>query len=120
MKVRFRFGEGRRVSRRRGKNRRLAAAAAALLVPIALMAYVMGLWRLASDLGLAGEFALEGIFSHWQVWIASGLALSLAASALNRYGHGGAEEESRAPAPIPHRAPEPERPPMARKAGSRP
>ena len=96
MKVRFRFREGRRVSRRRGKNRRLAAAAGALLIPMALMAYILGLWRLASDLGVAGEFGITGLFSHWQMWIAVALALSFAASALNRYGRGGETEESRA------------------------
>ena len=101
MKVRFRFGAGRRVSRRRGKNRRLASSAAALLVPIALMAYVLGFWRLASDLGLAGEFAIEGVFSHWQLWIAAALGLTFAASALNRYGRSGEAEGSPMPAPFP-------------------
>jgi len=101
MKVRFRFREGRRVSRRRGKNRRLAAAVGALLIPMALMAYVLGLWRLASDLGVAGEFAITGLFSHWQVWIAVALALSFAASALNRYGRGGELEEARVATPFP-------------------
>jgi len=96
MRVRFRFGEGRRVHRRRGKNRRLAAAAGALLIPISLMAYALGLWRLASDMGLAAEFAIDGVFSHWQVWIGLALALTFAASALNRYGSRGKEE---APAP---------------------
>ena len=94
MKVRLRFEEGRRVSRRRGKNRRLAAAVGALLIPIALMAWALALWRLASDLGLAGEFAIEGLFSHWQVWIALALGLSFAAASLNRYGRGGEIEES--------------------------
>ena len=121
MKVRFRFREGRRVSRRRGKNRRLAAAVGALLIPMALMAYVLGLWRLASDLGVAGEFAITGLFSHWQVWIAVALALSFAASALNRYGRGGELEEARVATPFPR--PDVERNDVernveARKAGS--
>jgi hypothetical protein len=101
MKVKFRFQEGRHISRRRGKNRRLAAAVAALLIPIALMAYVMGLWKLASDLGLASDFGIDGLFSHWQVWGAVALALTFAASALNRYGRGGELEESRVLTPFP-------------------
>ncbi len=95
MKVRFRFRQGHPVQRRRGKNRKLAAAVAALLVPMALMAYVLGLWRVASDLGLAAEFAITGLFSHWQIWIIVGLTLSAAASGLNRYGRGGLVEEAR-------------------------
>jgi hypothetical protein len=103
MKVRFRFRQGRPVQRRRGKNRRVAAAAGALLIPIALMAYVLGLWRLASDLGLAAEFGITGLFSHWQIWIALALGLSAAASALNRYGRGGQLEDSRVVTPFPPR-----------------
>jgi hypothetical protein len=102
MKVRFHFRQGRPVQRLRGKNRKVAAAAGALLIPIALMAYVLGLWRVASDLGLAAEFEVSGLFSHWQVWIMLALGLSAAASALNRYGRGGQLEESRVVTPFPH------------------
>ena len=122
MRVRFRFGEGRRVSRRRGKNRRLAAAVAALLIPIALMAFVLGLWKLGSDLGVAGEFEMTGVFAHWQVWTGLGLALSFAASALNRYGRGGELEDSRVVTPFPHRQPNQTKPererPSRRRSGS--
>jgi len=123
MKVRFRFREGRRVTRRRGKNRRLAAAVGALLIPIALMAYVLSLWRLASDLGMAGEFPISGLFSHWQVWLGVAFGLSFAASALNRYGRGGELEESRVRTPFLHQMPHQmsEREPARaarRKAGS--
>jgi hypothetical protein len=58
-------------------------------MPAVLMAYVLGIWRLASDLGMAGEFAISGIFSHWQVWIALAAALHIASASLNRYGRGG-------------------------------
>jgi hypothetical protein len=58
-------------------------------MPVVLMAYVLGIWRLASDLGMAGEFAISGIFSHWQVWIALAAALHIASVSLNRYGRGG-------------------------------
>jgi len=53
------------------------------------MAYVLGFWRLASDMGLAGEFGITGSFSHWQIWIACGLLTHVVASALTRYGRGG-------------------------------
>lgn len=67
----------------------MALAAAALLHPAALMAWVLGGWRLAADLQLAREFAIShGIFSHWQVWVAMGALLLVSAAALNRYGRG--------------------------------
>jgi ABC-type amino acid transport system permease subunit len=119
MKVRFRFHGARRVTRRRGKNRRLAAAAAALLIPVALMAWVMSLWRIGSDLGVAGEFGFDGLFSHWQVWIALALGVSFAASVLNRYSRGGELDESRVLMPFPNREANPEAPPaVRRKTGS--
>ena len=90
MVVRLRFRPGPRVSRRQGKNRHLALALATLLWPAALAAYVLGFWRLAADLGLAGGFGIaEGVFSHWQVWIALAGLLNVAAILLNRYGHHG-------------------------------
>ena len=90
MIVRIRLGRGRALRQTRGTNRGLALAAAALLVPVALMAYVLGVWRLASDLGMTGAFALRGVFSHWQVWIAVAAAAHGASSVLNRYGQSGA------------------------------
>jgi hypothetical protein len=88
--VRLQLGAGRRYQRRRGKNRQVASALGALLVPVALMAYVMGIWRLASDMGIAGEFAVGGIFSHWQVWMILGAAIHVVGYTLTRYGRGGA------------------------------
>jgi hypothetical protein len=61
----------------------------ALLIPLALMAYVLGFWRLASDMGMAGEFGITGLFSHWQVWIPVAVLLQMTAAVLNRYGRGG-------------------------------
>jgi hypothetical protein len=89
MIVRVQFQEGPRIRRRAGKNRHLALAAGAMLIPAALMAYLLGLWRLGADLGLAGEFVIGGIFSHWQLWIGLGAVLQLAAYSLNRYGRSG-------------------------------
>jgi hypothetical protein len=95
MLVRLRLETGQPIQRKRGKNRSLALGFAALLIPASLMAYTLGFWRLASDLGVAGEFSVTGIFSHWQVWIAMGVLLNLAAVVLNRYGRGGVLEMPR-------------------------
>ena len=53
------------------------------------MAYSLGFWRLASDMGLAGQFDITGMFSHWQVWIGLGVILHVASITLNRHGRGG-------------------------------
>jgi hypothetical protein len=89
MMVRIKLEQGRPIQRKTGKNRQVASAIGTLLMPAVLMAYVLGIWRLASDLGMAGEFAISGIFSHWQVWIALGAALHIGSASLNRYGRGG-------------------------------
>lgn len=89
MIVRIQLGQGRGVRNVPGKNRHLALACAALLAPASLMAYVLGFWRLSSDLGVTHEFGLAGMLSHWQVWIAVGVTLHIAAYVLNRYGRGG-------------------------------
>jgi hypothetical protein len=89
MMVRIKLPQGRPIQRKTGKNRQVASAIGTLLIPAALIAYVLGVWRLASDLGMASEFAISGIFSHWQVWIAVAAALHIAAASLNRYGRGG-------------------------------
>jgi len=87
MVVRLRFGKGPKVERKGRKNRRVAMAFASLLTPAALMAAVLGLWRLAADMKLAGAFAISsGLFSHWQVWLASAAVLSVCSRALNQYG----------------------------------
>ena len=87
--VRIKLSQGPPIQRKTGKNRQVASAIGTLLMPAVLMAYVLGVWRLASDLGMAGEFAISGIFSHWQVWIALAAALHIGSASLNRYGRGG-------------------------------
>jgi hypothetical protein len=89
MLVRIRFPQGRPLQRQRGTNRQLSAALGALLVPASLMAYSLGFWRLASDMGLAGQFGITGVFSHWQLWIGLGVMLHAGALSLNRHGRGG-------------------------------
>jgi hypothetical protein len=89
MIVRIQLRQGHPLRRTRGKNRELALACGALLIPAALMAYVLGFWRLASDIGVTKEFAIRGLFSHWQLWIVTAVLLHVAAGVLSRYGRGG-------------------------------
>lgn len=103
MIVKIRFPQGRRLQQRRGTNRELSAAFGALLVPASLMAYSLGFWRLASDMGLAGQFDITGLFSHWQVWIGLGVISHTAAIVLNRYGRGGDLEMPQVLAALPGR-----------------
>ncbi len=88
MIIRVKLGKGRALVRNRRKNTHLALAASALLYPTSLMAYVLGFWRLASDMGATGEFTAYGLFSHWQVWMVLGGLLSVIAFVLGRYGRG--------------------------------
>ena len=89
MVLRIRFARAGKLERRLRKNRRLALAMGSLLVPTALMASVLGLWRLAADLKITGDFAIStGLLSHWQVWIASAVVLLFVARTLDRYGRG--------------------------------
>lgn len=67
------------------------------------MAYSLGFWRLASDMGLAGQFGITGTFSHWQLWIGLGVILHAASISLNRYGRGGDLEMPRVLAAWPGR-----------------
>jgi hypothetical protein len=95
MVVRIRFGKGPKVSRKRGKNQRVALAVAALLTPAALTACVLALWRIAADLNWTNSFAISsGIFSHWQIWLAAAAGLQLCSRVLNRYGKGGDQAAS--------------------------
>jgi hypothetical protein len=89
MLVRLMLKRGRPLQRKPGKNRHVALGLAALLTPAALMAYVLGFWRLASDIGIAGEFGITGVFSHWQIWLVIAALLHLSGYVLNRYGRGG-------------------------------
>jgi len=55
----------------------------ALLTPAAVVALVLGLWRVSSDLNWTEEFLIpNGFFSHWQVWIGLAFALQAASTAL--------------------------------------
>ena len=95
MKVRIHLGSGVRRQSTNRKNMRLALAFAALLRQASLMAFALGLWRVASDMRITGEFPFQdGVFSHWQVWIAAGFAIEAFAFVLNRYGIAESHPES--------------------------
>jgi hypothetical protein len=86
MVVRIRFGRGRTVERRSGKNGRAARLVASVLTLIAICLAVFGVWRVAEDLGWAGDFVItEGLFSHWQVWIGAAILLQWIAFRLLAY-----------------------------------
>jgi hypothetical protein len=90
MVVRIRFAKGSKLGNTRNGNRKFALVTAALLSPVALMASVLGLWRIAADLKFTNSFAIAtGLFSHWQVWLGAAVALQLCSRMLNRYGRGG-------------------------------
>lgn len=87
MRIRIRIGRGPRFQKKEGKNRHIAMGASFLLTPAAVMAAILGVWRICADIGLAGEFAISsGLFSHWQVWLAIAGVLQVLALALSRYG----------------------------------
>lgn len=90
MVVRIRFGNGPLVTRRRGKNSRLAQLAASLLTLFAISFFLLAAWRLGIDLGYASDFVFQsGIASHWQVWMAATAVTQYAAIRLNRYAREG-------------------------------
>lgn len=68
-------------------SRQLANVLVALLTPAALVALVLGIWRVCTDLGWAGAFLISGgFFSHWQVWIALSIGLKMLSSTLIAWG----------------------------------
>jgi len=78
----------------------LANVLVALLTPAAVVAFVMGMWRVCMDLGWAGAFLISGgFFSHWQVWVALAIGLKMLSSALIAWGsrNGKFSEENQAP-----------------------
>ena len=66
---------------------RHAPVLAYLMTPVALGADVLAAWRVAADMGWVGEFFISsGLLSRWQVWLALGVAMHVAAHNLNRAG----------------------------------
>ena len=98
MTVRIRFKNGPKIRVATGKNRNLALAAATLLSPATLLAFVLAFWRMTSDIGTTSAFPItEGLLSHWQVWLAIALAGQFLVILLNRYGRYGTFRDSGSP-----------------------
>jgi hypothetical protein len=86
MVVRIRFGQGRVVTHRKGKNSRAARLLASLLGLVAISFAIFGFWRLGQDLDILGDFVFTtGLLSHWQVWIAAAAGTQYAVWRLMRY-----------------------------------
>jgi len=86
MIVRIRFGRGRLVTNRKGKNSQAARLLASLLSLVAISFAIFGFWRLGQDLDMLGDFVFPtGLLSHWQVWIAAAAATQYAVWRLMRY-----------------------------------
>ena len=67
----------------KSKNHEMAPLFRYLLKPVALVAYVLSIWRLGADLNWTGDFFIaNGLFSHWQVWLALAVATQLTATHL--------------------------------------
>ncbi|MDP2996843.1 MAG: hypothetical protein Q8N47_05090 [Bryobacterales bacterium] len=89
MQLRIRLRQGPQLKQKRNASRRVALALSALLTPAALMAFALAFWRFGADMNWTGRFAIpDGLFSHWQVWGAVGVAMEVCAVALARYGRG--------------------------------
>jgi hypothetical protein len=87
MLVRIRLGSGTKVRQKRRKNKHVALALASLLTPAAVMACALAFWRLAADMNATGQFPIvNGLFSHWQIWLTLSASLQFCATLLNRYG----------------------------------
>ncbi len=71
MVVRIRISRGPRVQD-------VFAGAAGLLTLGAVACFIMSAWKLMADLGVAGKFVVTaGVFSHWQAWLGTGIAVQL-------------------------------------------
>jgi hypothetical protein len=91
MVVRIRFAKGPTLGNRRTERRgKIAALAASLLTPAAVVASAFAAWRIAADLKFTASFAIpSGFFSHWQVWLAGAVVLQVCSRVLTRYGKRG-------------------------------
>jgi hypothetical protein len=59
---------------------------ATLLSLVSIACASLGVWRVGSDLGWAGDFVVQdGFLSHWQVWVGAAAGLQYASLLLARY-----------------------------------
>ena len=84
MNVRIKFPQGQRIYKYGMRHREVAAAAGSLITPTCVMAYVLAAWRLGADLGIAAGSGMQGLFSHWQLWMMLGLGLQFGGRKINR------------------------------------
>jgi hypothetical protein len=92
MLIKIRFGRGASITRRQGKNARMAVAASTCGTLAAISCGTLGGWRLGQDLGWAGDFVFEsGVLSHWQVWLSAAALLQYGSWKLSRYGRAARE-----------------------------
>lgn len=60
-------------------------ALSSFLTLLAVACFILGTWILCAGLGWAGAFVVEkGLFSHWQIWMAVGIAAQLCSFRLSR------------------------------------
>ena len=58
----------------------------ALLIPVAVMAGELGVWRLAADPGWTSRFfTARGLLSHSQVWFTVAIVVRASSQGLNRW-----------------------------------
>jgi hypothetical protein len=94
MVVKVRFGRGPVVSRRKGKNSRIAMLSASLLTLLAISCASLGAWRIGADLDWAGPFVFQsGLRSHWQVWMGAAAGVQYASWKLTRYARSARRRE---------------------------
>jgi hypothetical protein len=63
----------------------LFAGLASVLTLVAVACFILGAWKIFSELGWIAVFFLRsGAFSHWQVWVAFGVIAQLVSFRLNR------------------------------------
>jgi hypothetical protein len=63
----------------------LFAGLASALTLVAVACFILGAWKIFSELGwIAVVFLRSGTFSHWQVWVAFGVIAQLVSFRLNR------------------------------------
>jgi hypothetical protein len=94
MVVKIRFARGAVVSRRSGKNSRIAKLCASVLTMGSITCALFGLWRIGTDLGWTGDFVIPaGLLSHWQVWMGIAMAVQYLSWQLTLYARKAARPE---------------------------
>lgn len=87
MIVRIKLQVGPKVRPQGNLESKLLLAFSSLLTPGAVLSFAVALWRLLADLNVTEEFAIrKGLLSHWQVWLALGIAIQSLSITLDRYG----------------------------------